>query len=89
MVVAVHAPLVLVVAVRSAKHGGAHGACEVLDMVFPIERCDVGATKGLPALEAKQVEPSEVICFAQWVLAGWLLGDGEKFGSDNLAAVLQ
>ena len=53
MVVTVHAALVLVVTIRCTKYGGTHGTREMLDVVFPVERCDVGASQSLPALEAE------------------------------------
>lgn len=88
VVVAVDAALVLIVAVRGAEDGGADGAGEVLDVVFAVEGGDVGAAQGLATVEAEQVEPAKVVGFAEGVLAGGLLGDGEELGGDDLAAVL-
>ena len=86
---AVHAALVFVVAVGCAEYGGAYGAGKVLDVVLAVERRDVGAAEGLPALEAEQIEPPEVVSLAQGVLSGRLFWHGEELGSDNFATVLR
>jgi len=43
----------------------------------------------LPALEAEQIETSEIVGFAEGVLAGWLVGYGEKLGGNDFTAVLE
>ncbi len=49
MVMAVHMAVMFVVAVLGAEDGGAEGAGEVVDMVFPIKSCDVGPAQGSAA----------------------------------------
>jgi len=44
MVMTVHAPLVLVVAVLRPEDGGTDAAGEVLDVVFAVQGGDVGAS---------------------------------------------
>jgi hypothetical protein len=41
MIMAIHVAVVLIVAVLGAKDGVAKRAGEVIDMVFPIQRCNV------------------------------------------------
>lgn len=86
---AIDTALVLVVAVGRAKDGGADGAGEMLNVVFAVERSDVGATQSLSALEAEQVESAKIVGLAQRVLTRGLFGDGEEFRCDNLVAVLR
>jgi hypothetical protein len=88
VVVTVDASFVLVVAVRGAENSRAYGAGKVLNVVFAVERCDVGAAQGLPAFVAKQIETPEIICFAEGVLPGWLVGDGKELGCNDFTAVL-
>ena len=89
VVVAVDVALVLVVGVLRAEDGGADGAGEVLDVVFAVEGGDVGASQGAAAVVAEQVEPLEVVGFAEGVLVGRVVGDGEEFGGDDFVAVLR
>ena len=89
VIVAVDASFMLVVAVRGAKHGRTHGTGKVLNVVFPVERGNVGTTERLAALKAEQVKAAEVVGLAQRVLAGWLFGNGEEFRGNDFAAVLQ
>lgn len=49
MVVAVDFPFVLVVAVLSAKDCRAYRTGEMLNVVFPLQCCDVGSTQGATA----------------------------------------
>ena len=43
----------------------------------------------MSALKAEQIETSEIVCFAEGVLAGWLVGYGEKLGGNDFTAVLE
>jgi hypothetical protein len=88
VIMTVHTALVLVVAVRSPKNGWAHGTREMLNVILSVQSGNVRPAKSLAALVAEQIESSEVVCFAQWVLPGGLLRHGEEFGGDNLATVL-
>jgi hypothetical protein len=89
VVMAIDATLVLVVRVLGAKYCWAYAAGEVLDVVFPIQRCDVRASQCASASKAEQVEPSEVVCLTQRVLIGRLIGYWEEFGCHDFVAVLQ
>lgn len=88
MVVAVDAALMLVVTVGSTKHCGANRARKVFNVIFAIQRSDVGAPERLVAFVAEQVESLEVVSLAEGVLSRRLVGHGEEFGGYNLAAVL-
>jgi len=88
MVVAVYVSLMLVVAVLGTKDGRAYRTGEMFDVVFTIERGDVGSTKRTSTRMAEQVQSAEIICFAKRVLIGRLFWDGKEFGSDNFAAVV-
>lgn len=88
VVVAVDGAFVFVVGVGGAEDGRADGAGEVFDVVFAVESGDVGAAQGAAAGEAEEVEPSEVVGLAEWVLIRRLVRDGEEFRSDDLVAVL-
>lgn len=41
----------------------------MVNMVFPLERRDIRPSEGATTLVAKKTKPSEVICFAKWVLS--------------------
>jgi hypothetical protein len=64
VVMAEDGTLVLVVAVGRAEDGGTDGAGEMFDVVFAIEGGNVGASQGLAAVEAEQVETAEIIGLA-------------------------
>lgn len=36
----------------------------------------------------KEVQPTEIVRLAKWVLIGRLIGDGEEFRGDDFTAVL-
>jgi hypothetical protein len=88
MVVAVYVSFMFVVAVLSTKDGRTYRAGEMFDVVFTIERGNVGSTKSTSTCMAEQVQSAEIIRFAKRVLVGRLFWDGKEFGSDNFAAVL-
>ena len=88
VIVAINVPLMFVIAVRGAKDGRAHRTSEVLNVVFPVESGNVRASQCLPASIAQQIESSEVICFAKWVLARRLFGNWEELRGYDLAALL-
>jgi len=88
MVVAVYVSLVFVVAVLSAKYGWAYRAGEMFDVVFAVERGDVGSAESASTCMAEQVQSAEVIRFAKRVLIRRLFWDGEEFRCDNFTAVL-
>jgi hypothetical protein len=64
MIVTIYAAFVFVVAVGCAKDGRTYRAGEMLDVVFAVEGCDVGAAEGLAALETQQVQTAEIIGLA-------------------------
>lgn len=68
VIVTIDLPIVLVVAVLSAKHSGTKGTREMVDVVFPFESRDVGSSESSTTLIAEQAESSEVICLAERVL---------------------
>lgn len=78
VVMAVDVALMLVVAILGAENGRANGACEMLDMIFAVECCDVGGSQGLTTSIAEKIEAPEVVGLAQRVLIGALVGDGEE-----------
>lgn len=41
VVMAVHLPIVLIVTILCAEHSWAYRAGEVIDVVFPIQSCDI------------------------------------------------
>lgn len=61
----------------------------MLNVVLSVERCDVGASQRTTASEAKEVQSSKVIGFAEGVLVWRLVWYGKEFGGDDLVAVLQ
>ena len=87
--VAIDIAFVFVVGVLCAEDGGTDAAGEVLDVVFAVERGDVGAPERAAAGVAEEIETPEVVGFAQWVLVGRMVGDGEELGSYYFVAVLQ
>ncbi len=60
----------------------------MLDMIFLVASGDVAAPQCHPALSAYEIEPTEVISFAQRLLLPVRAFDREEFGSDNIATVL-
>ena len=88
VIVAVDRSFMFVVGVGGAEDGRADGAGEVFDVVLAVESGDVGAAKGAAASKAEEVEPSEVVGLAEWVLVRRLVRDGEEFRGDDLVAVL-
>lgn len=88
MVVAVYVSLVFVVAVLSAKDGRAYRAGKMFDVVFAVERSDVGSAEGASTCMTEQIQSAEVIRFAKRVLIRRLFWDGEEFRCDNFTAVL-
>ena len=85
---AVDMAFMLVVGVLRAEHSWADAAGEVLDVIFSIKGGNVRPTQSTAACVAEKVEPSEVVRLAERILIGWMIGYGEEFGSDDLAAVL-
>ena len=88
VVMAVHITLVLVVGVLRPEDRRADAAGEVLDVVFAVQGRDVGAAQGATAVVAEEVQPFEVVGFAEGVLVWGVVGDGEEFGGDDFVAVL-
>lgn len=90
MEVAINLALVLVVRVLGTEDSWTYGACEMLDMVFAVQCCDVGATQGAPTLMTEEVQSPKIVCFAKWELATSILRiDREKLRGDDFSAVLQ
>lgn len=90
VIVAINIPVMLVVAVLSAKHRRAQAAGEVIDVVFTVKSGDVGPSKCAAAVVTKKTQSSEIISFAKRVLAVPLLVVyGEELGCYNLTAVLE
>lgn len=88
VVVAVDGSFMFVVGVGGAEDGRADGAGEMFNVVFAVECGDVRAAQGAAAGKAEEVEPSEVVGLAEWVLVRRLVGDGEEFRGDDFVAVL-
>jgi hypothetical protein len=89
VIVTVYIAFMFVVGVLSTKDSWADGTGEVLDMVFAIQSCDVGASQSTTTLMAEEVQSSKVISLTQWVLATAVFGvDGEELGSNDFSAVL-
>lgn len=78
MVVAVDLGVVLVVRVLRAKDGGAHRACEVLNMILVVERSDVAPAQGSSTGLAHKVESPEIVALTEWILFPILLSDGKE-----------
>jgi hypothetical protein len=82
--------IVFVVAVLRAKYGWAHGAREVIDVVLLIQSRDVRSSERPIALMAYKIQSSEVISFAQRVLAfAILFVDWEELRGYYLPAILK
>ena len=88
VVVAVYGILMFVVAILGTEDRRTYRACKVLDVELSIQCCDVGSAQGAAAFGAQQVEPSEIICLAEGILVRRLVGDGEEFRGNDLAAIL-
>lgn len=89
MVMAVDLALVLVIRVLGSKNGGAQRAREVLNMVFPLERRDVGPSQRTSAFVTEESEPAKVVGLAERVLPlAVLVVRRKEFGGYYLAAVL-
>ena len=89
MVVTVNVAVVFVVAVLGAEDSRTERACEVVDMIFAVKGCNVGASECTSALEAQQAKPSEVISLAERVLPFTvLILRREELGCYYLTAVL-
>ena len=89
VVVAVDVAPVLVVAVLGAKGRRAHGTGEVIDVVLSVDGRHVRAPQCAATIMADEIEPSEVVGFAEWILSiAGLVIDREELGGDNLTAVL-
>lgn len=58
---AVHLPIVLVVAVLGAKDRGAERAGEVVDVVLSVESRDVRSAQRRSALVAEQAKAAEIV----------------------------
>ena len=85
----IHLAIMLVITIMRPKHSWTHGAGEMIDVVFAIERCDVGPPERSAALVTEQPETSKVIRLAKRILSTSVLVVGrEKLGGDNLATVL-
>ena len=88
MVVTEDASLVLVVAILRTENCWANRARKMLNVVFPVQCCDVGATKSIVAGVTNQIESLEVIFLAKWILVWTLVGDWEELGGNYLATFL-
>lgn len=89
VIMAVNLPVVFVVAVLSAEDGGTEGARKMVDVVLPLQCCNVRSSKGSAALVAEQAEASKVVRLAEGVLALPVFIFGRKeLGCHDLSAVL-
>ena len=89
VVVAIDIAIVLIIAVFCSESSRANRAGKVVDMVLAIERGYVRSTKGSTAIGAQKVESSEVVRFAQRILATAILFiDGKEFRCHYLTAIL-
>lgn len=89
MEMAINLAVMLVVAVLCPKYSGAHGARKVINMVLPIQSGDIRSSERAIAFMTYKIQPSEVISFAQGVLAvAIFIVDWEELGGYYLPAVL-
>ena len=86
---AVYIAFMFVVAVLGTEDSRTHRAGEMFDVIFAIESGDIGATKGASTCMAEQVQPAEIIRFAERVLIWGLFWNGKEFGSNNFTTVLR
>ena len=81
-----HVALVLVIAILRPEQCRTDAASKVLDVVLLIAGGDVRPAEGGTARGADEVEPAEVVAFAERLLAVGRV-DGEEFLRDDVAAV--
>lgn len=89
VIVAIDLAVMFIVRVLRTKDCRTHGACEVLNVIFVVQRRDIGATKSSSTRLAHKVESPEIVALTQWILLPIGLGDGEKLGRYNLVTVLR
>lgn len=89
MKVTINLAFVLVVRILGTEDRGTHGAREMFNVVFALQRCDVGTAQGTTTLVTKEAQPSEIICFAKWKLNARVIRvHREELGGNYFAAVL-
>ena len=86
VIMAEHVSLVFVIAILRPEQRRADAACEVLDVVLLVAGGDVRPAESGTARGADEVETTEVVAFAERLLAVGRV-DGEEFLSDDVAAV--
>jgi hypothetical protein len=89
MEVTIYFPVVFIVRILRSKDGVAKGTSKVFYMELFIEGCYVRPTQGSPTSGAKQIDATEIICFAESILQSCLgLFDGKEFRGDSEIAFL-
>ena len=86
MKVAIDVVFMFVIRVLWSKDGRADRTCEMLDVVLLVAGGDVRAAEGGTARGADEVEPAEVVAFAERLLAVGRV-DGEELLRYDVAAV--
>lgn len=89
VIVTVDLAIMFVIGVLGTKDCWAYRTCEVLNVIFVVQRRDIGATKSSSTRLAHKVESPEIVALTEWILLPIGLGDGEKLGRYNLPTVLR
>lgn len=89
MEVTVDFALVLIIRILSTEYCRTYRAREVFDVIFAVQRRNVGATKSATTLVAEQIQSSKVIGLAKRILATAIRRiNREKLGRDNITTIL-
>lgn len=89
MIVTVHFSLVLIITILGTKDGGADGAGEMFDMVFSIQRGDIGPTQSSMTFIAQEIKAPEVIGLAKGELAAAILSiDRKEFRRNDFTTII-
>ena len=78
VVVAVYISFVFVIAIRGTEDCRTDTAREVLNVIFAIQCGDVRASQCAAAGVAKEIQPSEIVGLAEWVLVRRLIWHREE-----------
>lgn len=90
MVMTVDLSSMLIVTVLGSKNRSTRRTREVIDVILPIQSCDIGTTESAIAFVADQIEAPEIIRLAQRILTLTVLViDWEEFRGNDFATVLE
>ena len=85
----VNLALMFIVTILGPKNGWTDRTSEMFNVIFPFQCSDVRTPKSTPAIEAKQIQTTEIVGFAQGKLAATISSvQGEEFRSDDLSTIL-